>query len=204
MSALRSLTVLAPARRAATLCRSGEHTCGACCWGEALTRPALAEQLGRQTWWFRRLAAGDGSSAPPSRASRLRLLLFELIVRRGWDLVWAPLLWLPLVGDCLRPWLRRRLCCAFLGYTDDAQERIGCLLHPARRRGEDRRRQAAFALLRGMGCGRADFFCLAAWEFAHASPARRRAFLARVRHADWFGYSQATQAPPAHASEDAL
>ena len=184
MSALQSLIVLSAPSRPDSLCRSGGHTCGACCWGEAVPRRVLAERLRRQTGWFKRLIP---PGAPPSP---LRLLMFELIARRGLDLLVAPLLWGPWFGAWLRARLHRTMSCAFLAYTDANQEQIGCLLHPTQWQGVDRRR-AAFTLLSGMGCGRPDFFCLAAWRFAHASPGERFEFLTRVTEADWFGYSQA-------------
>jgi hypothetical protein len=184
MSALQSLIVLSTESRPDSLCRGGGHTCGACCWGEAVSRPVLAERLRRQTLWFKRLIP---PGAPPSRP---RLLVFELIARRGVDLLVAPLLWVPWLGEWLRLRLHRTMSCAFLAHTDANQEQIGCLLHPTHWHGVDRR-FAAFALLAGMGCGRPDFFCLAAWRFAHASPGERFEFRKKVTDADWHGYSRA-------------
>jgi hypothetical protein len=184
MPQLQRLTLLSEPARPEALCRGRGHTCGACCWGEAVSRDQLAERLRRQTWWFERLA-------PPGRsAARVRLLLLELIVRGGLDLLLAPILWLPWIGPWLGARLHRSMSCAFLGYTDEAHEQIGCLLHPSRWRGVDQR-HLAFGLLAGLACGRKDFFCLAAWRFAHARPRDQAAFLKRVRDADWFGYSKA-------------
>ena len=180
MSALQSLTVLPPKLGPEALCRSGAHTCGRCCWGEAVQRPTLARRIRRQTRLFARLIPAD---RPPSA---LLLLLFELVARRGVDLILAPLLLIPFLGDWLRPRLQRHMSCAFLGFDDAAETRIGCLLHPARRQGDDRRQHAAFALLRGFGCGPAAFYCLGAWRFAHASVLRQHWFLAGVQGVDWF------------------
>jgi hypothetical protein len=180
MHALPRLTVLPAAE---PLCRAGGHTCAACCHGKAVGRPALELRLRRQTHLFSHLVGG--------RLARTRLLLYELAARRGADLVWGLLLCLPVVGDLLRPWLKRRTVCAFLGFEDAAGTRVGCLLHPTRWGGRDVRRRAAFALRRGFGCGPADYLCLAAWRFARAPVAVRRAFLGRVRGLDWFTYATA-------------
>lgn len=183
MLALQTLTVLPARLGPEMLCRSAGHTCGRCCWGDAVPRATLERRIRRQTHWFLRLIAAD--RAP----SALRLLLFELWVRRGADLILALLLLTPILGDWLRPRLRRRMSCAFLGFDDSAEQRIGCLLHPSRWQGHDRRQRSAFALLPGLGCGQPDFFCLPAWRFAHASRLRQRAFLDAVNKSDWFSAS---------------
>lgn len=187
MSQLQSLTVLPSRPRPEALCRSANHSCGGCCWGSAVTRAALERRLRRQTGLFAQMFKEN------RLPSRWRLLHFELLARRGADLFLAVLLAMPLLGDWLRPRVARRLSCAFLGFTDAAHEQIGCLLHPTRWQGRDERRRAAFGLLRGCGCGRADFFCLGAWRFAHARTDRRWNFLEAMRGADWFTFSR--QAP---------
>ena len=129
-------------RRALPLCRQDEHTCGCCCWGEEVRRPALEAQLGRQTRLFRsRFYPGR----PPGR---LELVCYEVAARRGLDLLLAVLLWVPVLGDWLRLRLKRHLVCAFLGFEDEGQRRIGCLLHPSRWQGRDVRRQAPRSSLR--------------------------------------------------------
>lgn len=154
-----------------------------CCSGNAVTRRVLAQRVRRQTRVFARLV-GD-------QMSRRTLLLYEVWVRGATDVLWAMLLWLPLLGQWLRPWLQRRMSCAFLGFEDVAQTRVGCLLHP-RRRGCDVRREAAFGLLLGMGCGASDYFCLPAWRYLRATNAERARFLRETAGLDWHAYSRKT------------
>src|SRR5262249_5877135 len=129
----------------------------------------------------------------------------ELVIRGGTDLIWGILLALPIVGDWLRPWLQRRMSCAFLGFEDAGHARVVCLLHPTRRQGRDERRGAAFALLPGLRCGAAfallpglrcgaaDYFCLPAWRYRRAGRAERDRFLQGVGGLDWHAYSGATE-----------
>jgi hypothetical protein len=168
----------------APLCRYDGHSCGACCWGDAVRRPALEAHLRRNGRRFRRWFAAAG---PPSPA---RLLGFELAARGGLDVLLAVLLVLPGIGDLLRPWLGPRLTCAFLGFEDDAGRRVGCLLHPQRWAGVDVRPVAAFRLLAGVGCGRPDFYCPAAHRFARATWQERRALARRAAGLDWYGFSR--------------
>jgi hypothetical protein len=170
----------------AALCRFAGHTCAACCWGERVPPPALRSRLRRQTRLFRRQFPGG---RPPGR---LALLLYELRARGGLDLLWAALLLVPLLGDWLRPWLKARAVCAFLGHEGDGEVRVGCLLHPARWEGRDGR-GAAFALLPGFACGRPDYFCLAAHFFAAADWRERERFARRVAGLGWYGYSLAAR-----------
>ncbi len=169
--------------RPAPLCRFAGHTCAACCWGEGVPAPALRSRLRRQTRLFRRHLAGG---RPPGR---LALLLHELRARGGLDLLWAALLLVPLLGDWLRPRLKARAVCAFLGH-EGGEGRVGCLLHPARWGGRDAR-GAAFALLPGFACGRPDYYCLAAHFFAAAGWRERERFARRVAGLDWYEYSRA-------------
>jgi hypothetical protein len=147
-------------------------------------RPTLVRRLRRQTRRFARLGAD---------ASRGRLLLFELAVRGPAGLAWAALLLVPLLGELLRPWLARRTVCAFLGFEDAGETRVGCLLHPTRWQGRELR-GAAFGLWRGFGCGPADFLCLPAWRFARVSPPARRRFLRSAAGLDWFAFGRAAAA----------
>jgi hypothetical protein len=176
------------------LCRAGGHTCAACCWGDRVGRAALARRLRRQGRLFARLVGRS--------PTRLRLLLYELAAGRGAELVWGLLLLLPLVGDLLRPWLKRRTACPFLAFEGQGEARVGCLLHPARWDGADRRGRA-FAWRRGFGCGPADYVCLAGYRFRRAPLAARRAFLAAAAGLDWFSYSAAAGAFPGPASGSA-
>jgi hypothetical protein len=182
--AVQSLTVLPPAPARDPLCRAGGHTCAGCCWGEGLSRPQLAGRIRRHTRLFHRLV-GD-------RPARWRLLLHELAARRGADLFWALLLLVPGLGGWLRGRLVRRTCCAFVGFEDAEETRVGCLLHPARWEGRDERRRA-FGLLPGFGCGPAEFYCLSAYSFLRAPLAERRRFLRRAAGLDWFAFSRSAR-----------
>jgi hypothetical protein len=181
MHALPSLTVL-PAPPGEPLCRAGGHTCATCCHGPGLDRPLLVRRLRRQTRLFARCVG-----AAPTRG---RLLRFEMAARGAAGLAWAVLLLVPTVGRLLRPWLARRTVCAFLGFEDVGERRVGCLLHPARWQGREMR-GAAFGLWRGFGCGPADFLCLAGWRFARAPLPARRRFLRASAGLDWFAFGRA-------------
>jgi len=180
------------------LCRFAGHTCAACCWGEKVSYPALRSRLRRQTRVFAQHFAGR------SRPSWLNLILYEMSVRGAADLFWGILLWLPLLGDLLRPWLSRRLVCAFLGYEGSREESLACMLHPSRWMGEDARRRSAFALLRGIGCGSPDWYCLAAHFFAAASGSERWHLERQSRGLGWHAYSRlASHYRPIHLAPGA-
>ncbi|MBY0525146.1 MAG: hypothetical protein K2R98_17200 [Gemmataceae bacterium] len=167
------------------LCRFAGHTCAACCWGDAVPRPVLEARLRRQTHVFRRWFR-------QRRPRRTTLFLYELAVRGAADLlVLIPLL-LPMFNDWLRPWLKGRTVCAYLGSDDNGG--VGCLLHPTRWDGEDVRERVAFALLPGFSCGRPDYFCVSAHWFARAGWEDRSDFARKVRKMGWYRFSQAAQA----------
>lgn len=167
----------------APLCRFAGHTCAACCWGEKVSYPSLRARLRRQSRVFARWFAGR------SRLHRWELLRYELSVRGITDLFWGMLLLFPVLGDLLRPWLSQRVVCAFLGYEDEAGQRVGCLLHPSRWDGADVRQRSAFGLLKGVGCGAPSWHCLAAHFFA-AAPRHERQRLQHASHGmDWYAYS---------------
>jgi hypothetical protein len=174
----------------APLCRAGGHTCAACCYGEAAARPELERRLARQTALF-------GWLIGSRQAGRGRLLLHELLSGGLGGVAWALLLLVPMLASFLRPRLRRRAVCAFLGYEDEKRMRVGCLLHPSRHAGPDVRRKAAFALWRGFGCGAAGYLCQAASRYAFANWRERKQFFAEMEGLDWFEYGRraATFAP---------
>lgn len=149
-----------------------------------MTRIEVDRRLRRHTKWFQWLA-GDRDPG------RWRLLLYELLVRGPGGLGWAFVLLIPLLGDLVRPWLRRRTACAFLGQLDAHNGEVGCLLHPNRWHGRDVRRQAAFSLWRGFGCGDAAWQCLTAWRWLRAGRRSREEFLRQVEGLDWFDYGDA-------------
>jgi hypothetical protein len=145
-----------------------------------LTRAELTEALRRH----RRLFGGASS------AGALALFWHELRVRRALDVLFAPLLMLPLVGGVVASCLRRRLVCAFAGFLDGAETRVGCLIHPGRTNGKDLRR-AAFRLLSGFECGPADYLCAGARNFRAASHLAKRRFHSETEGMDWHGYGLA-------------
>lgn len=181
MPALQNLTVVPAAEAPEPLCRAGGKTCAGCCWGQDVRYESLRRRIRRQTRLFREIVAG--------KPSPWRLFLFEQVVRRGSDVFWAVLVRILGLGDWLRTRLQRRMSCAFLGFEDSAETRVGCLLHPTRWGGVDRRR-AAFVLLYPLGCGRPDFFCFAAWRFLRAPGGAKERFLRETASLDWFTYSR--------------
>jgi hypothetical protein len=150
-----------------------------------VARDALTVRLRRQTRLFRRwFPAGD----PPAL---VWLTCYEVVVRGGLDLVAGLLLWVPILSHFLRPWLRARLVCAFLGFEDAGETRVGCVLHPTRWEGNEQRPRAAFRLLRGLGCGAPDYLCLAALWFARAGWQDRARFHRESAGRDWYDFSKA-------------
>jgi hypothetical protein len=170
------------------LCRFDGHTCAGCCHGEDVGRAALTGRLRRHAALFRRWFSTERQPTP------LALACYEVVSRGGIDLLLCLLLWVPVLGHVLRPWLRRRMVCAFLGFEDGAESRLGCLLHPTRWNGEERRPASAFRLLRGLGCGAPDHFCQAALCFRFARWEDRAAFRRASASLDWYDYSQAALA----------
>src|SRR5262249_22935599 len=125
-----------------------------------------------------------------ARPTRARLLAFELAARPVAGLFWAAALRLPLVGDLVRPWLKRRTACAFLGFEDAAETRVGCLLHPSRWSGADVRPDVAFGWLPGFGCGAPDWYCEAAHRFAAAGWQELRDFARTTDGMSWYRYGR--------------
>jgi hypothetical protein len=119
------------------------------------------------------------------------LCLYEIAARGGLDLLLAPLLFLPGVGDLLRRWVEPHIICAFLAFEDDEHERIGCRLHPTRWHGREVRPETAFGLLKGIACGEPAFFCQAAYLFRHATWQEQQRFAEAAAGMDWFTYSEA-------------
>lgn len=177
---MQSLPVIEP------LCGAGGHTCSACCYGDRVTRGQLDTALERQTTLFRSLIR----EKPPTRFAAM---LVELRARGLVGFLWALLLVVPFVGPVCRPWLKRRVACAFLGYLEDSRERVGCLLHPSRFDGKDLRSRLAFPFWRGFGCGDAVWRCLPAWRWLRATPLERRAWLRNTKGMDWFTYGAAVK-----------
>jgi hypothetical protein len=166
-----------------SICHYQDKTCGRCCWGSRVTRARLVRQLRIQRSQF------EKRFPQAAAAGRLRLIVHEVRVRRGADLFFAPLLVLPVLATRLRLAFRERTICAFLAFTDESEARIGCLLHPTRRRGSDIRQRVAFGCLPGLGCGPADHLCEGALRFASAPRAVREEFAREGAARDWYVYS---------------
>ena len=189
MPAVPDRVNLAVVPAASPVCRPPDGGCVACCRGRKVGEAALTARLRRQTRLFATIARR------PALPGRLALAWHELRARRGLDLLLAVVFVLPGVGPLVRRAARERMACAFLGF-DAAGTRPGCLLHPARWAGVDRRRTAAFALLPGFACGDPAYLCPTAIAYATAPPPGRRRFWAAVRGLDWFAYAAAVDRDP--------
>ena len=71
----------------------------------------------------------------------------------GWDLLLTFIMVIPTFGVSAVLWQRFWGSCPFAGYLDERHQRGGCLIHPARIGGADRR-QHAFPLLPFVKCNR--------------------------------------------------
>jgi hypothetical protein len=125
----------------------------------------------------------------------MRLLLHELLSRRGIDLILAPLLWIPLLSAWIRKRLVPHVVCAFVRFEGADNQQVGCALHPTRWNGVDVRHDVAFRLLRGFSCGSPDFLCAEAHRFATSlsQPSQEPYQIPQVSFVvpDWYDYSQA-------------
>ena len=128
----------------------------------------------------------------------IRLVWFELLSRRGLDLILAPLLWIPFLSQWIRERLQTHIVCAFVHFEDSAHEHVGCRLHPTRWNGVDLRQTSAFRLLHGFSCGSANFLCSEAKRFALSAtdtsdPADALLQQTSVSFVvpDWYDYSKA-------------
>jgi hypothetical protein len=174
------------ASAAGSLCQMDGRSCVHCCVGHNVTRGEMEQALDRQTIRFHH-------QFRDRLPSRLEMLRYELFARGLVGVMWTLVLLLPFVGQLVRPRLRRRAVCAWLGYLSSDKKEAGCLLHPSRWQGCDVRQQAAFASWRGFGCGEKEWLCLPAWRWRRGVPATREAWLRRTEGMDWFAYSQAVK-----------
>ena len=175
-----------PRNRSGALCRLGASTCGACCYGELVTRASLEQRLKNHQRLFHVNPAGSPSSPP----SRWRLLLHELRARRFADLILPLLLYLPWLKHYLRDRLQKYTVCAFLAFEDEGQRRVGCLLHPNRWNGNDVRQDAAYRLLPGFGCGSVDYVCQACDLYEIAPAAEKQRMSNDFQQLDWYDYGE--------------
>lgn len=168
------------------LCQHRGSTCGACCWGVGVSRADLQRRLHRHT----RLFAPIRDSLP----TLWQCLLHELRSRRGADLVWGLLYLIPMIGPKLRRRHSRDLVCAFMGFTDDHKTKVGCLLHPSRFHGSDRRNARAFALLPGVSCGDPNYVCSAGHRYDALPLVQQIGFDDCVADLDWYDYTNTIRA----------
>lgn len=168
------------------LCRGKGSTCGACCWGVDVSRDRLTRQLRRQSRAFRPF----DSKLP----NRWQALWFELRVRRGRDLIWSLLYLLPFIGRRLKQQHGRSLVCAFMGFDDESERGVGCLLHPTRYENRDVRNRRAFQLLKGVSCGDRDYECRACDRYDQLPMVQQIGFDACVQQMDWYDYTNTIRA----------
>jgi len=117
------------------------------------------------------------------------------MVSRQWrDLVWAPLLWVPGIGARLKKRLAERMVCAFVGFDSAEQESVGCMLHPLRHDGVDRRQETAFRLLKNVDCGQTSYICGGCERYNQDSADDQESFTRFASSLDWFNYSIVVQA----------
>src|SRR5262249_48159814 len=121
--------------------------------------------------------------------SRGKLWRHELFARPVSDLFWAALLLLPIVGSLLQPWLQRKSVCAFLGFEEGDESRVGCLLHPSRW-GKDHRQGRAFVFGCVLGWGGEIYFCRGAGLSGVLLGRARRSSTRRCENDDWIAYSR--------------
>lgn len=184
MSAIEPSRIDAPAQ-SSSLCRVGPRSCGGCCWASEISCKELEPRLARHRRLFARLRS---STRPPSR---FRLLVYELRVRRGLDLVLAVLQWVPWLRGRVSRWFAADVVCAFAAFEDEDHQQVGCLIHPSRFGGEDVRQRSAFGLLRHFGCGAADYSCQACHLFSSGDSDEQAEMLQQLPADGWFDYSQA-------------
>lgn len=123
-----------------------------------------------------------------------RLLWHELVSRRGRDLLWSPLLWMPVIGARLKKRLAGEMVCAFVAFDSSEQKSVGCMLHPLRHDGEDRRQQSAFRLLKNVDCGQTSYICTGCERYNGESAGKQQQFRQFSSVLDWFNYSIVVQA----------
>lgn len=167
------------------LCRVGHRSCGGCCWASEISREDLGPRLARHRRLFGKLRS---SARVPSR---IRLLLYELRVRLGLDLVLAIVQWIPGLRGRLRGWFAADVVCAFAAFENENHQQVGCLIHPSRFGGEDVRQRSAFRLLRHFGCGAADYSCRACHQYSSGDSDEQASMLQQLPSDGWFDYSRA-------------
>jgi hypothetical protein len=172
----------------ASLCRVNNHTCGACCWGADVEKSQLILRLRRQRDLFRRF------NSVITMPGRFRLFLHEVLATRGINLLWAIQIRLPWIGKRQKTSIAQSIVCPFMGFDDDQENSVGCMIHPTRFEGQDIRSAVAFALLPGINCGDASYLCTGCTRFNEMPANQTLVFLDAVRGQDWYEYTRTVRA----------
>ena len=169
---------------AASLCRIDKHTCGACCWGAGIERSQLVRRLRRHRDLFRQIGAGR------TLPGRCRLFLHEVLATRGINVLWAVQVRLPWFGIRRKKTIAQSIVCPFMGFDDDQEESVGCMIHPTRFEGRDVRSAVAFTLLPGISCGDPNYVCTGCTRFNDMPTHQAQVFLDVVSSQDWYDYTR--------------
>jgi hypothetical protein len=137
------------------LCQPGRQSCGACCgiynYADS-TRESLVRRFRRRTELYRRLAGPDFD---PEAFSRL--VLEEEDPAKRYEVIY---------------------CCEFVGFLNEEETRVGCLLHPMQNGGRDLRDASFYG--RDLCDGH---FCP---SYTYLAPAEQRALVDLLD--DWYLY----------------
>ena len=98
-----------------------------------------------------------------------------------------------MINDFLRLKMQHRFVCAFAGFLNENKTEVGCLIHPARWQGIDKRKQQASYLLSGIACGEADYLCPVAKQFNKLSEVEQTKYIREENTSDWYQFSQTNQ-----------
>ncbi|MEO1980902.1 MAG: hypothetical protein ABGZ24_10330 [Fuerstiella sp.] len=125
---------------------------------------------------------------------RFRLFLHEVLATRGINLLWAVLVRLPWFGKRQKKSIAQSIVCPFMGFDDNQEESVGCMIHPTRFEERDVRSAVAFALLPGISCGDANYVCTGCTRFNDMPADQTQVFLDIVGSQDWYEYTRTIRA----------
>ncbi len=156
--------------------------------GAGVERSQMVLRLRRHRDLFHNI--GTGRTLP----GRLRLFLHEVLATRGINLLWAVQVRLPWIGKRRKKSIAQSIVCPFMGFDDDQEESVGCMIHPTRFEERDIRSAVAFTLLPGISCGDANYVCTGCTRFNDMPADQTRVFLDVVRSQDWYEYTRTIRA----------
>lgn len=81
-----------------------------------------------------------------------------------------------------------------MGFDDDHENSVGCMIHPSRFNGRDARSAVAFALLPGISCGDPNYVCTGCTRVNDMPAEQTEVFLNVVQDQDWFEYTRTIRA----------